>query len=354
MTRPGFIKHWRELEPEEQVRPPVMDEPFGYVAEFAAATGIAHLRCAHIRLPAGVRAYPPTALRDSECFAFVLEGTPDLWLDGKTYRLREGDCVCLHARTGLGHAILNNTKDDVRLFILAEGMLRTAKAVHPLDPAANENLRAMGALWSDAPERVLGSHDGLTDARRGGRPPKGAVTRIKPDCVSHWRDALKKKPGHYPGSDEPLAQDAPIGRKARFSRLGVRVQLLAPGRRTSWPHAERDEAEFVYVVSGQVDAWNDGHIAQMNAGDFIGWEAGTGITHVILNNSPMEAILIVGGEASRARNQFWYPFHPRQNKAVGELYWADHPVPQLGEHDGLPDAMRKKPKKKDKKKAGKI
>ena len=50
----------------------------------------------------------------------------------------------------------------------------------------------------------------------------------------------------------------------------MRVQVLKPGRRTSWPHAERDEDEFIYIVSGKVDAWNDGHITPMEAGDFIG------------------------------------------------------------------------------------
>ncbi len=89
-----------------------------------------------------------------------------------------------------------------------------------------------------------------------------------------------------------------FGRRARFSRIGVHLEVLKPGRRTSWPHAERDEEEFVYVVSGKVDAWNDGHITPMGEGDFIGWEAGTGITHVIINNSDEDAILIVGGEAA--------------------------------------------------------
>ena len=66
----------------------------------------------------------------------------------------------------------------------------------------------------------------------------------------------------------------------------------------------------------------------MGEGDFIGWAGGTGITHVIINNSDEDAVLIVGGERSRMVNQFWYPFHPRCNKEIGEGYWADHPVPQ--------------------------
>ncbi len=348
MSRPHFICHWRDLEPAEQVRPPVMDEPFGYVAEFAAATNLSHLRVAHMRLPPGVRSHPPIASRDEDCFVLVLEGTPDLWLDGHLYRLTEGDGVCLAARTGIAHSILNNTNKDVRLFFFGEGMHMASRFGHPVDPVAAENLAAMGKLWRDAPRRKLGPHDGLTDERRGAPSPKGSAKRKRPDYVTHWRDILNKKASHYPDSDEKQGHVAHFTRRLRLSRIGASIDLLKPGRRTSWPHAERDEEEFVYVVSGQVEAWNDGHITPMGPGDFIGWEGGTGITHVILNNSDEDAILLVGGEASRARNQFWYPFHPKYNKTIGALYWADHPVPKLGPHDGLPDKLRAtaKPKKK--------
>ena len=52
MTRPFFIRHWQELEPADQLRPPAMDEPFGYVAEFAPGRE-------HLPSPRG--AYAPAA-----------------------------------------------------------------------------------------------------------------------------------------------------------------------------------------------------------------------------------------------------------------------------------------------------
>ena len=94
------------------------------------------------------------------------------------------------------------------------------------------------------------------------------------------------------------------------------------------------------VVSGNPDAWNDGWITPMGEGDFIGWKNGTGITHAILNNSDNDAVIIVGGERSRLVNQYWYPFHREYNMEIRGAYWADHPVPRLGPHDGLPDALR--------------
>jgi uncharacterized cupin superfamily protein len=329
--RPDFIKNRREL--ETPAAPPGAAEDFGRASELSAAAGMAHLRVAHLRIPPGLRAYPPLAMRDLEVFAFVLEGAPDLWVDGYLHKLKEGDGICLQAGTGIAHCLINNTRSDVRIFAFSQAMRRNDKVVHPADPAADENLKTMGMHWADAPKRKRGPN--------GGTPGnKAASRRGKPEFVVHWRDILEKKSVRYDDSDEGQTIPARFGRRARFSRIGIHLDLLKPGRRTSWPHAERDEDEFVYVVSGRVEAWNDGYTTPLTEGDFIGWRAKTGITHVILNNNGEDAVLLVGGEASRMRNQFWYPFHPSQNKKVGALYWADHPKPKLGPHDGIPDALR--------------
>jgi uncharacterized cupin superfamily protein len=341
--RPAFIKNWREVESAEPVRPLGIGESFGFIADLAGATGLTHLRVAHFRLRPGERSNPPIMMRDMEIFAFVLDGSPDMFVDGHLFRLKEGHGVSLNDRTGIAQAFLNNTKKDARLFILSEPTLRSGRARHPLarDATSDANLKKMGLHWSDAPKRKLGPHDGLTDQKRGRPASKGSAKRGLPDFVAHWRDILEPDKSYtYPDSKEYHGIDAPFGKRARFSRLGVHLEVLPPGRRTSWPHAERDEEEFVYVVSGSVDCWLDGHVHPMWSGDLVGWESRTGVTHVVINNSDENAVLIVGGEASRAKNQFWYPFHPKRNKDIGPLLWADHPKPKLGPHDGLPDKLR--------------
>jgi uncharacterized cupin superfamily protein len=329
--RPDFILNWRDA--EALAAPPGAHEDFGFGSELSAATGIGHFRVAHLRIPPGRRGYPPLAMDDLEIFCFVLEGAPDLWADGFLYRLKEGDGVVLNARTGLAHSLINNTKNDVRVFVMSEAFRRNNKASHPLDPAGEENLKKMNMFWADAPKHKLGPNTGEPGDETGRK-------RGKPAFVVHWRDILNKKPALYPRSDEVQGIAARFDNRARFGRIGAHVQLLKPGRRTSWPHAERDESEYTYVVSGKVDAWNDGHITPMGEGDFIGWRNGTGITHVIINNSDEDAVLIIGGERSRYANQYWYPFHRQYNKEIGRGYWADHPKPKLGPHDGLPDALR--------------
>jgi len=340
MKKPEFIAHWQSI--EAPVAPPGTSETFGFASEFAQMADLAHLRAAHLRLPPGTRAYPPIALRDDEAFFFVLAGEPELWLDGFVIALKEGDGVALNARTGVGHTFLNNSGRDVRLFAMSESPRTTSRAHHPVDAAANENLKAAGRFWSDPPKRTLGPHDGLTDALRGASAPTAARKKARPSFVSHWRKILGRddETNAYPGSAEHHGIDARFGRNARFSRIGIHLEVLKPGRRTAWPHAERDEEEFIYVVEGKLDCWTNGYTHPISDGDFVGWTAGTGITHGIINNSKDDAIILAGGEANRQKNQFFYPYHPRRNEEVGKDHWADHPKHKFGPHDGLPDALR--------------
>jgi uncharacterized cupin superfamily protein len=329
--RPTFIVNRTAI--EALAAPPNATEDFGFASELSAATGLNHLRAAHLRIPPGLRAYPPLAMDDLEIFAFAVAGAPDLWLDGHLHRLTEGDGVAFHAGTGDAHSLINNGDADAHVFVISEAFRRNSRVRHPNDAEADEWLKKMGMFWADAPAHKLGPNSGKPGDLSGRK-------RALPDYVVNWREIVEKKANRYAKSTEDQTYPGRFGRRARFSRIGVHLDLLKPGRRTSYPHAERDEDEFVYVLSGKVDCWIDGHIHPMGDGDFVGFVAGTGITHTIINNSDADVLLLVGSEANRMRNQFWYPYQPSQNKAVGDLYWADHPVPKLGSHDGLPDALR--------------
>jgi uncharacterized cupin superfamily protein len=339
-SRPSIIVHWREVESKSRAK--ADGEEFGFNAPVGARSGLSRLLVSHLRLPPGARSNIPNAARDEEQFWFVLEGTPDLFVDGNLHRLKEGEGVTLNARTGISTALLNNTKKDVRLFFMSEGPRYATQYVHglPGDARANEGLKQLGKLWEDAPKRKLGPHDGLTDVARGAK--LRAAKAKRPSFVAHWRDRLDPKALGYKGSNEPQGLSARYGKPANFSRIGVHVELLKPGRRTSYPHSERDEEEFVFVAGGKIDCWLDGHITAMGEGDFVGWRGENGITHVIINNSDEDALLVVGGEASRSRSRVWYPYHPHRQMEIGDNYWEGHPVPKLGPHDGLPNALRAK------------
>jgi uncharacterized cupin superfamily protein len=66
-----------------------------------------------------------------------------------------------------------------------------------------------------------------------------------------------------------------LGESAGLVRIGANLQRLPTGTRSSWPHVEENEEEFVYVVEGQVDAWINGDLHRMFAGDLAAFPAST-------------------------------------------------------------------------------
>jgi uncharacterized cupin superfamily protein len=160
------------------------------------------------------------------------------------------------------------------------------------------------------------------------------------DIVIHHSKIEKKDAWHYPGDDELMGLGAPFAEHFRLMRIGIHHQRILPGRRVSWPHAERDEEEFVYVIEGEPDLWINGHIRRLSPGDGVGFRAGTGLAHTFINNTDKAVRLLVVGEAGRARSQIHYPLHPRRNAEIGASHWKDLPSGELGQHDGKPDKLR--------------
>jgi uncharacterized cupin superfamily protein len=145
----------------------------------------------------------------------------------------------------------------------------------------------------------------------------------------------------YPQSAEEMGPVRSAGSAAGLVRLGISLQRLPPGKRSSWPHAESDEEEFVYVIEGEVDAWIDGELHLMRAGDLAAFPAGTGISHCFINNTEIEALLLVGGEAAKRSNRIVYPLNPsRRADLKAADWWHGAPSRKLGSHDGIPDQLR--------------
>jgi uncharacterized cupin superfamily protein len=157
----------------------------------------------------------------------------------------------------------------------------------------------------------------------------------RPDFIRHWTELESKVPGSYPDSSEPMALDAPLSRALGLTRIGIHHVRLEPGRRTSYPHAESLEEEFVFVVEGTPDAWIDGHLHRLRPGDSVAFPAGTGICHTFLNNTAEEVRLIVIGERPKDENRIRYPLNTA-HEATRKDRWTDWPTRPLGPHDGQP------------------
>jgi uncharacterized cupin superfamily protein len=167
-----------------------------------------------------------------------------------------------------------------------------------------------------------------------------AVSKLLDDVVAHYTAIEDDGSSTYPNSDERFAFSATYSRHFNLMRLGIHHERLPPGRRVSWPHAEADEEEFVYVIEGTPDLWLDGHLKRLAPGDGVGFPAGTGIAHTFINNTQGDVRLLVAGEASRQRSRIEYPLHPKRNAEIGERHWKDAPKRELGPHDGMPDKPR--------------
>jgi len=162
----------------------------------------------------------------------------------------------------------------------------------------------------------------------------------RPDCIQHWRQIQQPDNSHYSGSEELLSIASPFGRHFGFSRIGIHHELRPPGRRTSWPHCEQTEDEFVYVIEGAPDVWLDGELHRLAPGEAVGFPAGTGLSHTFINNTDSDVRLLVVGDCNRADNRVHYPMHPARNAQIGDKHWKDMPARALGPHAGLPDRLR--------------
>jgi uncharacterized cupin superfamily protein len=158
----------------------------------------------------------------------------------------------------------------------------------------------------------------------------------RPDFIAHWTELeTPEEENHYPGDTELMSVDAPLARALGLTRIGIHHERLPPGRRTSYPHAESAEEEFVFVIEGRPDVWIDGHLHALGPGDSVAFPAGTGICHTFLNNTADEVRLLVVGEANKPENRIRYPLNAA-HEGTREDRWSDAPVRSLGPHDGRP------------------
>lgn len=157
-------------------------------------------------------------------------------------------------------------------------------------------------------------------------------------AIAHWTEIEGPDDSHYDGDDELMSIGASFGRHFDLSRLGIHHERLPPGRRTSYPHAESLEEEFVYVLEGTPDVWLDGTLYRLRPGDGVGFPAGTGLAHSFLNNTETEVRLLVVGER-RQGNRIFYAVNPEQRERRND-WWDDAPERPFGPHDGLTDRRR--------------
>ncbi len=155
--RPDFIAHWTELEGADDSHYPGDKELLSIGAPLARTFGLTRIGIHHERLPPGRRTSYPHAESAEEEFAYVLEGRPDVWIDGVLHPLRPGDAVGFPAGTGICHTFINNTAEEVRLLVVGETAKPENRIRYPLHGAYEATRKDR---WIDPPTQPLGPHDG--------------------------------------------------------------------------------------------------------------------------------------------------------------------------------------------------
>ncbi len=179
--------------------------------------------------------------------------------------------------------------------------------------------------------------------------------------ISKAKKQLVNKQGHYlPEANGHAIEQDEIkekcfnnelmvgGYNANFSKyfnlkaIAAHYFEIPPGYRTSEPHAESLEEEFVFVISGEIDLWLNGYIKTMKAGDCFGFPAGTGVGHCFINNGNKNCEIFVSGDRTKKHNRYYFHLDPGLKEVCKEKWWDDMPQQNLGEHNGLPGKVEDK------------
>ena len=78
---------------------------------------------------------------------------------------------------------------------------------------------------------------------------------------------------------------AKLGDAFSLSNFGVNLMTLDPGAASALKHAHAVQDEFVYVLEGTLTLIHGDEEFAMSSGDCMGFKAGTGIAHQIVNRS---------------------------------------------------------------------
>ena len=159
---PTCIKHFSDIAEVdgETNRYPGSEECLSIGSAFGKALGLTRLGINHELLPPGRRTSWPHCHSADEEFVYVIEGTPDVWIDGHLHRLKPGDGVGFPPGTGVSHTVINNTDSPVRLLVVGDARRPDDRGHYPVNPEGNEMLKKRGTHWADAPKRELGPDDG--------------------------------------------------------------------------------------------------------------------------------------------------------------------------------------------------
>lgn len=286
-----------------------------------------------VELPPNQKSSNPHAESLEEEFIYVVSGRPHVWVNGYIYQLEPGLCVGFPAGTGIAHTFINNGADKAEMVVLGDRTKKENMCSFPLNPELKEEHKEI--WWESYPKQEIGPHDCRI----------GNLNHQK-----NWQDlpfiknisSLEKKIGFsYPTDTEKFTEGVRLTDQVGLKSLGVWYEVMQPEKRSSWPHAHKVEEEAAILLKGTAKIWLNGFVHEMSPGDCVFFKPGSGIAHVIFNDSSSEIEFLGIGQADGGgdEDKVFYPLHQTRNEQCIEAgyFWNDPPAQNsFGNHFGIP------------------
>ncbi len=333
--RPSFIRHHSYLRDwNAYAAYSDSNETFSLVSSIGKDLGLKRIGIHHEILKPGKRSSWPHAHKVEEELVYVLKGNPDIWVNGKVYNARIGDAIFFPPGTNLAHTIINNTESNIELMVLGEQNIDDDLIYYPLHPKRNLECKNQGFLWEDFPIQKLADHNGLA---------KSDINRESEtwEYQKNWKDVEEKKIGGLDNELKIFYKFRDLGRTLGAKKVALHRVELPSGFRSSLPHAESIEEEFLYVLKGSPIVWINGKRYLLKEGDSVAFPSGTGIAHSFINESNDDVLLLVSGETSKKENRCSFPVNPEE-KEFCNIWWDNPPIHEIGNDSPLPIKSDKK------------
>ena len=284
------IAHWDDVESIRRER--------GHIGALWTNLGVAagsyRAGVSRIQMAPGEQPTPAHVHGEAEEIFYVLAGGGVTWLDGKTYEIREGDCI-VYKNFHEAHTL---RAGDAGLDVVAFGGREyTSTAAWP---------RA-GLSWL-----IAGTVEIDVDAHPWDREPP-----------IEWHEPEAERPSTIVNVDdvEPRVHDQrrrrDLGSAVGSRWTGLKYVEAPPGTLTAVPHCHSGEEEIFVVLEGEgaLELYRANGIdsAPVRRGSVVARPPGTGVAHTFRAGNAMLTVLAWG---TREPNDITY--YPRSNK----IYWG--------------------------------
>jgi uncharacterized cupin superfamily protein len=122
-----------------------------------------------------------------------------------------------------------------------------------------------------------------------------------------------------------------LGKAAGTMNIGVGIDRLPPGERSSFTHAHSHEEELVYVLEGEcnvrlIEPGKEAREVPLRAGHLVSFVAGTAIAHCFVNRGNRECVTLTVGERKPGVDRCFYAEDSEYDALFAqqrpEGYWA--------------------------------